>query len=436
MKTQYLLLAFTAVLCLFTSTALSDVPHLINFQGTLTDSTGNPITGSRSMLFQLYNDSIAISYPLWSETHPSVDIQDGLFQQILGSLSPLQDNIFNGTSKWLQIEVNGEILTPRTKIISVPYAFKDDQWKTSFGNTIFDKDGSVGIGETYPNAKLQVETTENIAIYGESSDSMGVYGFAHENDDYGVKGVHISGRHGGLGGQYYGVYGSNTGGDNYGYIGTDDEAVYGYSQYGLAGNFIGDVYVSSDLTAGYDKTFLGSKVGLNYAFNDTIYPPTDGMIVEGNVGIGTHNPETKLHVEGTRTVDQTIQADDAGGLHFATDDGTTVMKVNDNGSVTIGSGGSMIGEIREISGTTSSIGITSIPYPSGYNANNTEILTARVSNTTNAWVIMGWTDGVSYFNCNTTSTAITLNHYHISGYFSNKPYRIWLMKMMFVTSED
>jgi hypothetical protein len=96
----------------------------------------------------------------------------------------------------------------------------------------------------------------------------------------------------------------------------------------------------------------------------------------------------------------------------------------------------MIGEIREISGTTSSIGITSIPYPSGYNANNTEILTARVSNTTNAWVIMGWTDGVSYFNCNTTSTAITLNHYHISGYFSNKPYRIWLMKMMFVTSED
>jgi len=424
----------SCVLCATTSSA--NIPQLINFQGTLTDSTGNPITGIQSMLFQLYNDSTGGYLPLWSETQSSVEIEDGLFRVILGSVTPLQDNMFNGTAKWLQIEVDGETLTPRTKITSVPYTFKDDHWKTAYGNTVFDKQGNVGIGETFPDAKLQVETTDNNAIHGESTDSIGVYGYTHGYDDQAVKGMHNTGFNGGLGGRYYGVHGSNASADNYGYIGTDNEAILGYSQNGIAGNFLGDVYVSSHLTAAYDNVYYGSKVGPNYASNSSIFPPSGGAIIEGDIGIGTDDPETELHVEGTITVDQTIQADDAGGINFATDDGTTRMKIMDNGAVTIGSGGSMIGEIKQLIGTTTNSGVTSIPYPSGYTPSNTEILTARVSNGTNAWTMMGWTDGVSYFNCNTGPSAIYLNHYHIAGFFNNQPYRIWLLKMMFVTSED
>jgi hypothetical protein len=54
------------------------------------------------------------------------------------------------------------------------------------------------------------------------------------------------------------------------------------------------------------------------------------------VGIGNVSPETSLHVEGTITVDQKIQADDSGGLEIATDEGTTRLKINDNGYVGIG----------------------------------------------------------------------------------------------------
>ena len=425
-----------AIILLIVTGTFATVPNQINFQGTLTDSTGNPITGSRSMLFQLYNDSTGGYFPLWNESQSPVDVEDGLFHIILGNVTPFPDNIFNGTARWLQIEVEGETLSPRTKITSVPYTFKADHWKTAYGNTVFDKQCNIGIGETFPDAKLQVETTENNAIHGESTDSIGVYGFTHGYDDQAVKGMHSSGPHGGLGGRYYGVYGANASAENYGYIGRDNEAIYGYSQNGFAGNFMGDVYVSSYFTAAFDNTYYGSKVGPNYASNNSIIPPSGGAIIEGDVGIGTDDPETELHVEGTITVDQTIQADDAGGINFATDDGTTRMKIMDNGAVTIGSGGSMIGEIKQLIGTTTNSGVTNIPYPSGYTPSNTEILTARVSNGTNAWTMMGWTDGVSYFNCNTGPSAIWLNHYHIAGFFNNQPYRIWLLKMMFVTSED
>ena len=49
---------------LCTITTFANVPNQINFQGTLTDSSGIPITGSRSMLFQLYNDSTGGYYYL------------------------------------------------------------------------------------------------------------------------------------------------------------------------------------------------------------------------------------------------------------------------------------------------------------------------------------------------------------------------------------
>jgi hypothetical protein len=54
------------------------------------------------------------------------------------------------------------------------------------------------------------------------------------------------------------------------------------------------------------------------------------------VGVKTSAPETELHVEGTITVDQKIEADDAGGLDLATDEGTTRIKLNDNGNVGVG----------------------------------------------------------------------------------------------------
>jgi hypothetical protein len=43
------------------------VPAVISYQGLLTDSAGEAVTGSKSMLFSVYDEAGAIT-PLWSET--------------------------------------------------------------------------------------------------------------------------------------------------------------------------------------------------------------------------------------------------------------------------------------------------------------------------------------------------------------------------------
>jgi len=56
----------------------------------------------------------------------------------------------------------------------------------------------------------------------------------------------------------------------------------------------------------------------------------------GNVGIGTETPGSKLEVDGTIEVNQKIQAHDGGGLEFATSEGTSRLFLNHLGYVGIG----------------------------------------------------------------------------------------------------
>lgn len=44
------------------------------------------------------------------------------------------------------------------------------------------------------------------------------------------------------------------------------------------------------------RLYRGTIVGSTYASNNSLSPPVDGLIVQGNVGIGTDSPSDKLHV--------------------------------------------------------------------------------------------------------------------------------------------
>ena len=70
----------------------------------------------------------------------------------------------------------------------------------------------------------------------------------------------------------------------------------------------------------------------------------DRMVIDldGYVGIGTTSPGSRLHVEGTIEVDDTIKANDSSGLKFATDDGDTVLKITDEGYISAGVPGGFV----------------------------------------------------------------------------------------------
>ena len=100
----------------------AQAPNLLNYQGVLKDSAGNPITGTRAMTFRLY-DAATGGTLLWNETQPSVSVNNGLFSVLLGSVTPLSPSNFSGPNRWLGVTVASDPeMTPRQRIASAAYA--------------------------------------------------------------------------------------------------------------------------------------------------------------------------------------------------------------------------------------------------------------------------------------------------------------------------
>ncbi len=96
------------------------------YQGRLADSAGNPITNVIDMTFRIYSAPSGGTV-LWEEKWDgasSVQVSDGLFNVMLGSLTPIPQSLVTGnTSLWLGIEVGNDTeMTPRVQLGSVPFA--------------------------------------------------------------------------------------------------------------------------------------------------------------------------------------------------------------------------------------------------------------------------------------------------------------------------
>ena len=111
---------------LLSTVVFGAIPQMMNFQGRLTDDGGQPVTGTRDFEFSIYNDptSESVGDRLWGpETQNNVPVTDGIFSVQLGSFTPLGQNVFNNSNCYLEIEVEGSILTPRQQIIAHAYSY-------------------------------------------------------------------------------------------------------------------------------------------------------------------------------------------------------------------------------------------------------------------------------------------------------------------------
>ncbi len=152
----------------------ADVPYMVNYQGRLTDSGGTPLDTTVDLAFCLFANETS-TMPLWTETHPSVTVVDGMFELILGSITPIPQSVFDGNIRWLSIEIDGgPPPTSRIPIVSVAYAMRAGHADTAAyalaapggGGSGWEVSGnyvrlettpdSVGIGVLTPSAKLDV----------------------------------------------------------------------------------------------------------------------------------------------------------------------------------------------------------------------------------------------------------------------------------------
>jgi hypothetical protein len=125
MKRIVLLTVTSLVLFLgIASIATADVPNLMQYQGYLADESGEPLNDTLLMTFRIYDHSTE-GVVIWVEPHDSVVVNNGLFNVLLGSVIPISDSVFVDTVRWLGITVDPDPeISPRTKLVTVPYAFR------------------------------------------------------------------------------------------------------------------------------------------------------------------------------------------------------------------------------------------------------------------------------------------------------------------------
>ena len=117
-KKSLLAMGVVLLMTLVTVSSWAEVPSSINFQGKLTDNGGNPLTGTYNMTFYLFTLSSGGS-ALWSQNPPSVQVTDGIYSVQLGGLTP---SLFLNNNLYLEVEIEGETLTPRQQLTSTAFA--------------------------------------------------------------------------------------------------------------------------------------------------------------------------------------------------------------------------------------------------------------------------------------------------------------------------
>ena len=100
------------------------VPATLTQQGRILDKDGLPVSSTVHFIFTVYNDPEAVkpANVLWSEEQ-DITLDDGYFSTELGSVTPLIDGLFDGSTRYLGVTVgNDDEMAPRQSITSVPYA--------------------------------------------------------------------------------------------------------------------------------------------------------------------------------------------------------------------------------------------------------------------------------------------------------------------------
>ena len=142
----------------------------LNIQGIIKKSSGaNLDDGTYSMRFRIYTVATG-STSIWQEDHVNVDITSGVYNVVLGLITPF--TISFDRTYFLGVSVDGGVeVSPRIRLTGAPYSLSLMGQKNIFPST-----GSVGIGTVTPDtsARLHIksdsDTTARFLLEGKDTD--------------------------------------------------------------------------------------------------------------------------------------------------------------------------------------------------------------------------------------------------------------------------
>ncbi len=147
----------------------AQVPQLITHQGYLTDSTGEGVNATLPITFRFFADSTGGTASL-TQSFSDIQVVKGVYTVVLDVSSASFTS-----QQWIETEVNTELLSPRTRMTSVPYAlhaFIADSLTGFLPNTALHITGGTMVGE--------------ITSSGSPSITMGKGNFGSDNINTGT----------------------------------------------------------------------------------------------------------------------------------------------------------------------------------------------------------------------------------------------------------
>lgn len=314
MKKLHLAAALVVLFTLLYAQATAEVPKKINYQGKLTDANGGLIVSDTVEIeFNIYTDSTGGS-SIWTETHSYVPVRYGLFSVVLGSDTEIPDSIFNGSTKYLGITVEQDAESvPRMPMLSVSYAYRalradttdfcftqaDSDWVIAHPN-IYRIQGSVGIGTSTPDAKLDVVVGSDQAIEAKAEgNSGGKVGGEFYAEGTGYSNVGVFARAG-----CYGLGCSSASYCNIGIYakegtdGTQDVLPSG----DWAGYFKGDVKITGDLD-------IGGTIEMPMQYNSGWFSLSEGGTTTLTHNLGGDEEDYIVFLDGKSSDGKIHQAD-------------------------------------------------------------------------------------------------------------------------------
>ncbi|MEA3272156.1 MAG: hypothetical protein U9P90_00635 [Patescibacteria group bacterium] len=272
----------------------AEVPRMFSYQGRLYDDSNNLLGGSgTTYYFRISvwnNEEVGLGSRLWPSSASqimSAVVEYGVFNILVGDTSNGGDELtidFNEEDYYLQIEVasqpdfsDGETLNPRQRIVASGFAINSDflngyQALESASSTTIPvlTDGNLFLGATSP--QINATNTNNLSLQGQANSGNLIL-----NDLSGFVG-----------------------------IGTDSpQAKFHIKNNGVSFIMEGDDHSYMEwYPQGYEngrKAYLGflNATSTNLTL---VNESSDGDIsfvpINGNVGIGTQNPSSKLEIVG------------------------------------------------------------------------------------------------------------------------------------------
>ncbi len=289
----------------------------------------------------------------WRFSSPELTLLDNTYEVGIGTSAPLG-----------KLHIRQE---------STAFAFRVDDEKDDLSPFIIDDEGNVGVGTSIPSQKLEI--TGKLKLGNDVvAESSGVMRFNDETDEFegfnGTSWISFGG-----GGKwlsngrkiYYDQGYVGIGNINPGYplevtrTNTSDNntpiATFKSEGFNSAGslrveNSVGNYWVLGTLQD------PDNSLSFNYKSNNILSGNTFKVTPQGNVGIGTANPEQKLEVVGKLKLGNDVVAESSGVMRF-NDETDEFEGFNGTSWISFGGGGKWLSNSSDIYFNTGNVGIGS-----------------------------------------------------------------------------